>query len=260
MNKESLPDEMPIWRYLDLERFVIMLVSGSLRFTKAAAFGDDPWEGFCKVILPNPPEADADGTVRPNAWEELRISIASDSGEYLKNAREHLYVNSWSFRRDCMAMWKIYGSNSQGLAIQSSIGLYKAALDFNLPADHYAFGSIKYIDDIANSSIVIEDLTNQIPFQGPGLRERVTAKGFFKRSSYDYEEEWRGALYQDYRDIKGVDISCRLDTLIERVIVGPKAPEFIARVIEKLMNKFGLAKPVTRSELLSPPITRTAFN
>lgn len=42
-------DETPIWRYMDLPKFVSMLAAGCLWFSKAAQFKDDPWEGFCQV-------------------------------------------------------------------------------------------------------------------------------------------------------------------------------------------------------------------
>ncbi len=241
---------------MDLERFVTMLVSGALRFTKASIFRDDPWEGFCKVILPNTPlpEPDASGAVRLRSGEEFQAAIAHSTSKYLNATREHLYVNSWSLATDSMAMWKIYGWNGRGLAIQSSIARYKTALQFDVPSDHYTFGSVTYVNDIAASPSVVEDLTVDPLFPGPRLWQRITAKGLIKRSGYEYEREWRGALYQDPRpDITGVDITCELDNLIDTVFIGPYADEFMLQVIEDLMSRFGLAKAVSRSDLLKPP-------
>lgn len=42
---------------MDLLRFISMLFTRQLRFTKAATYKDDPWEGFCEVRhLEFPPE------------------------------------------------------------------------------------------------------------------------------------------------------------------------------------------------------------
>ena len=44
----EIDDETPIWRYMDLQRFVSMLATGTLWFTKAALF-EDPYEGFSEA-------------------------------------------------------------------------------------------------------------------------------------------------------------------------------------------------------------------
>lgn len=175
---------------MDPERFVTMLVSRALRFTKPSVFHDDPWEGFCKVILPNTPlpEPDATGAIHLQSAEEFQAAIARSASKYLDQTREHMYVSSWSLATDSMAMWKIYGSNGRGLAIQSSIARCKSALQFDLPSDHYMFGSVTYVNDMAASPIVVEDLTAEAPFPGPKLRQRITAKGFIKRSGYEHEK------------------------------------------------------------------------
>jgi hypothetical protein len=61
---------------MDLQRFVTMLVSSALRFTKAAEFGDDPWEGFCKVIVPSTaiPKKREDGTIYLESVQQLQAS------------------------------------------------------------------------------------------------------------------------------------------------------------------------------------------
>ena len=50
MNDE-VPHDTAIWRYMDLPKFLAMLVSNSMWFAKAATF-DDGYEGFCRVIEP----------------------------------------------------------------------------------------------------------------------------------------------------------------------------------------------------------------
>jgi hypothetical protein len=254
--QSPLPEETPIWRYMDLQRFVTILVSGALRFTKAAEFGDDPWEGFCKVIIPSTaiPEKLEDGTVHLQSVEQLLASFARHDAKYLDNARQHLYVNSWSMCADSMAMWKIYGANGKGLAILSSVGRCTNALSLDLTPDHYRFGCVQYDGDILNSPKILVDFSRSSPLPGPELRKQVTSKGFLKRSCYLFEEEWRGALYQEVRpNDTGVDIPCVLDTLIEAVVVGPNSDLFLVGVIEDLMGKFGIEKAVSRSTLLQAP-------
>ena len=259
---QSLPEETPIWRYMDLQRFVTILVSRALRFTKAAELSDDPWEGFCRVLIPSTaiPEKLEDGTVRLESVGQLQASFARHAAKYLENARQHLYVNSWSLCADSMAMWKIYGANGKGLAIRSSVGRYEQALRFDIPRDYYTFGRVEYAEDVASSRRVLADFRNSSPLPGPELREHVTSKGFLKRSCYRFEEEWRGALYQDAPpENTGVDIDCILDALIDSVVVGPESDLYLAGVVEDLIGKFGIKKAVSRSILLQPPLGSRIF-
>jgi len=48
-SNDEAPDETPIWRYMDLPKFVAMLASKSHWFTRAAHF-EDVYEGFCQVL------------------------------------------------------------------------------------------------------------------------------------------------------------------------------------------------------------------
>jgi len=261
MPQSAISEETVIWRYMDLQRFVVLMVSGAVRFTKAAAFHDDPWEGFCRVSVPSTliPEADANGTIQLD-WDQFSKSLADHSSKYLENAREHLYVTSWSLHIDSMALWKIYGANGRGLVIQSSVGRCKEALQFDIRPDQYTFGCVEYTDDIGSSPKVQADFTSQVPLPGPEVWKHVTSKGFLKRSCYEFEKEWRGALYQDYQPSDtGVDIRCQLDTLIDAVIVGPTADAFMPGVVEDLMSKFGIRKTVSRSNLLVPPPAKRVF-
>jgi Protein of unknown function (DUF2971) len=256
MSEHQQAADAAIWRYMDLERFVIMLVSNSVRFTKAAHFHDDPWEGFCKVLLPsNPlPAPDDQGVVRLETWDELKSAIAKSSSEYLTAAHEHLYVSSWSLSSDSMAMWKIYGSNGRGLAIKSSVQRFKMALHFGLSEDHFEFGPVRYVHNIASSPAIQEDFTSGAPFPGPDLHRSVISKAFVKRDAYQHENEWRCALYQDGRPgITGLDIQCDLLELIESIILGPYTPEFMVEIIQDLMGRFAIDKTVLRSNLLVPP-------
>jgi hypothetical protein len=246
---------------MDLQRFVTMLVSGALRFAKAADLGDDPWEGFCRVIVPGTPipEKGEDGTVHFQSGKQMMASFARSSARYLEEAREHLYVNSWSLYADSMAMWKIYGANGKGLAIQSSVERCKNSLHLDLSPDYYAFDCVEYADDIENSPKALADFSQSVPFPGPELRKHITSKGFLKRACYQFEKEWRAALYQDPRpEDTGVDIPCSFETLICRVVAGPNSDPYMVGVIEDLMDKFGVEKPVSRSKILQePPPDRT---
>jgi hypothetical protein len=257
-------DETPIWRYMDLPRFVAMLGSQSIWFAKAARF-EDGYEGFCQVQRPQMPQVDriakaitkatASGVTKLISLTEMLVDMAGRSADYFDNAREHLYVNSWCLADESMAMWEIYGGRGHGIALKSTVGKYRSAARFNLRVEQYAFGPVQYDLDIASNQELNLDLRQgAIPLPGPGVWEKLLRVAFHKRTCFEYEREWRAALYQDPRpDHVGCKIEFDLSELINAVYVGPRADSFLQDVTASIMEKFGLAKPLQRSALLQNP-------
>jgi len=127
----------------------------------------------------------------------------------------------------------------------------RKSLKFQVPKDYYSFGQVEYENDIDNSPKVRVDFSN-LASLNTRLQEHVIQKGFLKRSCYEFEIEWRSALCAE-PEMPGVDVECNLDTLIDNVVVGPYSELFVVDVIKDLMGKFGIERPVSRSNLLQPP-------
>lgn len=259
----EIGDETPIWRYMELPKLLAMLSSKTMWFAKAALF-EDGYEGFCKVqrreMPPHDPlskavtRTDANGR-RQISFTELVVDMARRSAEYFDNARQHLYVNSWCIGDESMAMWQIYGSGGQGVAVKSTVGQYRRAARFNVREEQCAFGPVEYDLDLTSSPDLNLDLREgSVPAPGPGVWERLLRLAFHKRTCFEYEREWRAALYQDRRpDGAGCNIDFDLDQLISSVCVGPRTDAFFADVVAAVMEKFGLSKPLEQSVLLQPP-------
>lgn len=157
-------------------------------------------------------------------------------------------------------MWQIYGALGHGIALRSSIGQYRRAARFNVLESHYAFGCVKYHDDLASCPDAMLDLRQgEVPLSS-GLWAKILDVAFLKRACFDYEREWRSALYQDYRseEIAGCNIDFDLDELISAVYVGPRAEPFEVATVKAIMDRFQLRKPLNCSVLLSPPSKRMA--
>jgi hypothetical protein len=62
-------------------------------------------------------------------------------------------------------------------------------------------------------------------------------------------------LYQDDQgsEVPGCSIDFDLDELVDEVFVGPRSEPFFLEAVSSLMQKFGLARPLKRSELLIGP-------
>jgi hypothetical protein len=140
------------------------------------------------------------------------------SAEYFRGARELLYVNSWCLADESMAMWHIYGSNGCGIAVKSTIGRYKLALKSEARSQ-FAFGRVEYHAEITEHPEMQVDISGSaIPMPGIGVWERMLKLPFHKRTCFEYEREWRAALYQDPRpEIPGCDIEFDLEQLISAV-------------------------------------------
>jgi hypothetical protein len=263
-SSNEAPDDTTIWRYMDLPKFVAMLVSNSLWFAKAARL-EDSYEAFCEAVLPEilgddrSPKCvtslNAEGVTTLISLPQMLRNLSDRSAAYVQNAPECLYVNSWCLADESMAMWEIYGSGGRGVAVKSSVGRYVRAAKFDVRQEQYDFGTVEY--DSGPPWMV--DLTDgAVP--GPSVWKKVLASAFHKRTCFAYEQEWRCALYQDPRpDSHGCNIIFDLGELIDTVYVGPRADKLFLDIVGSLMEKFRLSGSPQRSALLQAPLQRAQF-
>ena len=52
----------------------------------------------------------------------------------------------------------------------------------------------------------------------------------------------------------GVWKDVNLDRLVDRIFVAPTAPEWLAELVESVVSRYGLDKPVQRSKLDDEPL------
>jgi len=258
----AMPDDTPIWRYMDLTKFVAMLVSKTLWFAKTK-YLEEKYEGFAKAKAGTMPVNDrlakcitrttGEGVTDVISLTQMMVEFSQSSAAYFENAGEHLYVNSWCAGAESMAMWEIYGSKGCGIALKSTVGRYKQSARFEIREDQYAFGGVEYEDDPhSNPALNFDFSRGEIPV-GSGVWEKLLPVAFHKRICFDYEREWRGALYQDFRlESYGCNIDFELGELIDTVYVGPRADRFFLDVVGSVMEKFELEKPLVLSTLLEP--------
>jgi len=128
---ETPPDEIVIWRYIDLPKFLLMLEHKALYFALFSEF-EDKWEAVLD--------------------RELTASIAGQftaaSGQVIGLFQEFIKgiaVNCWYCGDDeSVAMWRLYTSSEYGIAIRSSVRDFKRALAVS-ELDVY-LGDVKYRD------------------------------------------------------------------------------------------------------------------
>lgn len=269
-----------IWRYMDFAKYVSLLVTRELWFSRADKLGEsfedklgDPFEG----------------TFSPATAEGLRRELLAfrDSGELPEETdideivesqvrgnqwlREWTYVNSWHMNeRESAAMWRLYARTNEAVAIQSTYAKLRDCLPSEVkagkpdmtgipekwvgPPNTVYLGEVQYIDYA----------TEPMP----------TGNAFhpfmFKRKSFEHERELRAVIptFPIIEDAQGVQrlpndltnlepgkaVQVSLEDLVEGVFVAPSAPNWFREVVEAVTSKYGLEHKPVRSSLDEKPL------
>lgn len=216
------PDTV-VWKYLDLSKFLDLLLSRKLFMSRSDKF-EDQYEG----------------TFSEPTFEEIK-KLSEHNPEFLayyKTHREKVVVSSWHINEyESFAMWQIFTQNSEGLAIQSTIGRLQKALDAEKDFKQY-IGEVNYID-YKKEYIPFDDMF--FPF-------------LFKRKSFQYEREVRIISDISSENIKindGLKIDVDINQLIERIYIHPKSENWYKKLVIELVSKLGFDFEIEKSDLES---------
>jgi len=212
-----------VWKYLDLSKFLDLLLSQKLFMSRSDKF-EDQYEG----------------TFSEPTYEEIK-KIAINNPEFLnyyKTHREKVAVSSWHINEyESFAMWQIFTQNSEGLAIQSTIGRLQNAV--NAEKNHKQYiGEVNYID-YKKEYIPFDDMF--FPF-------------LFKRKSFQYEREVRIISDVSESNIKlndGLKINVDINQLIEKIYIHPKSENWYKNLVIELVSKLGFDFTIEKSDLES---------
>lgn len=221
----KLPEdpETIVWKYLDLSKFLDLLLSKKLFMSRSDKF-EDQYEG----------------TFSEPTFEEIR-KLSIDNPEFLnyyKTHREKVAISSWHINEyESFAMWQIFTQNSEGLAIQSTIGRLQKALK---PEEHFQqyIGEVNYID-YKKEYIPFDDLF--FPF-------------LYKRKSFQYEREVRIISDVTQNNLKlndGLKINVDVNLLIEKIYIHPKSENWYKNLVIQLVEKLGFDITIEKSDLES---------
>jgi len=221
--KLSDNDSTIVWKYLDLSKFLDMLLSEKLFMSRSDKF-EDQYEG----------------TFSEPTFEEIK-KIAENNPKFLdyyKSHREKVVISSWHANEyESFAMWQIFTKNNEGLAIQSTIGRIKDALQ---PEKHFEqfIGEVNYID-YKKDFIPFDDTF--FPF-------------LFKRKSFQYEKEIRIISDVSQNNViidNGLKINVDINSLIEKIYIHPKSENWYKKLVIELVEKLGFDFTIEKSDLES---------
>lgn len=258
---ESIPkpesDSVTIWRYMDFTKFVAMLETQSLFFTRIASL-DDPFEGsFPKSQQP------MDRILQMLPAEVVsgltNVSVISSPGfqDFWKITRTWAMVNCWhAVEHESAAMWKLYAPDGRGIAIRSTVGQLREALGAPQEIDgffggkHFDIGMIQYIDYSVST----------IPL------DNGAAQFFRKRRSFEHERELRALFIHYPRSTtqwfdysrrptdKGRPFPVDLKKLCSEIRVAPQAETWYSELVTKVTARYGLGLQPQQSELDGEPL------
>jgi hypothetical protein len=227
----SVPNDpdAPIWRYVDLFKFVAMLNEGGLYFCRADLFKDT-----------------FEGTFTPQSIDTYRKHLATVAPhlsattwpEILSNIRKNSYVSCWHLSEvESADLWRLYGNT---IAIRST---YRNLCRF-LPLDRFDIGMATYIDYVNDHPDV----------------SHTAAPLFFKRDSLAHERELRAVTqihtFEGDRQVpdptpgfEGQYALGDLNDLVVELVVAPDMPSWMREQVFKLSRHYGLDKVCSPSSL-----------
>lgn len=237
MNEQSSTREEPngntkIWRYLDFTKFISLLDTSKLFFTRADLF-EDTFEGSL-----------------PKKNVELRSHYTNpgERSKITKHWTRCIAVNCWhENEHESAAMWKLYLKSGEGVAIQSTYAkLKQSVID---QKDIVRIGNVQYID-YETEMIKEEGLTNVF---------------FYKRKSFAHENEIRAIIFEppvtapsdifDKGTIQdGLTIDIDLSNLIQKVYLAPNAPFWFRDLVCSLIKKYEYNFEIVHSDLDKSPV------
>jgi hypothetical protein len=221
----QLPDDpnTVVWKYLDLSKFLDLLLTRQLFMSRSDKFEDQH-----------------EGTFSEPTFKEIQ-KLSENNPDFLKfykKHREKVVISSWHINEyESFAMWQIFTQKHEGLAIQSTLGRLQKALAPERDFNQY-IGEVNYIDY----------RKEYIPFDN----------GFFpflfKRQSFQYEREVRIITDASSRHItidNGLKIDVDLNMLVERIYIHPKSENWYQNLVIGLVKQLGFSFDIQKSDLES---------
>ena len=222
------PQQATLWRYLDFAKFVSLLDSSALFFSRADQLGD-PFEG----VLPK-----ANVQTLPDRYPADVASMILTGLPTMQQITRGHFVNCWHWSEfESDAMWKIYAQQSASVAVKTDFSSFSESF---VDDQTVYIGKVTYIDYNANFAPEGNSM-------GPLL---------YKRNHFQHEQEVRAILSASPpigHQEPGRTVMVDLHKLIHEVRVSPLAPAWVSDLVTSMVSRYGLQAPVGTSSLAENP-------
>lgn len=222
-------DEVEIWRYMDIAKFLDLISHDRLFFCNGQALSDEHEGAIPEAIL----EAKRRDLRNSGlAGRDLEEEMAAYQYLEANAMRELALFNGWSIgTEESYALWKVYlGGQPFGVAIKSTVGRLLASIEAGndeYPEDFYV-GRVEYREDLPEASLHrLRLLTRKMPF-------------------YRYENELRliilnyplseGGTRPPYPLNVGRYVKIDTAVLVQSVVLSPFAPEHFYSSLQRVVD------------------------
>jgi len=257
--------DIKIWRFMDFTKYVSLLESKRLFFSRADRLGD-PFEGSiskrsmaARKYIAEKFGREVQGVnsalVELAGFEgKLWDSVEADTYHLRWNA-EWMFISCWHMNPvESSAMWQLYAPSGHGVALQTT---YRKLRE-SLPNDVY-IGKVQYICyekdlvDLKNAfspfickreSFSHEAELRAIHHDSPKYTKRDENTG----------EEVRAAAHHVRNSEGGKSFAVDLDHLVENLYVSPVAESWYAELVTSVTQRYSCTFPVNQSSLDATPI------
>jgi len=223
---EKVADETTIWRYMRLGPFLEMLVQGALFQTRVDAFADGSEGAYGYASVKLDPSVVQVLNVSPRRFYDsngVQHFIPAKNAELIREARRHAVVTCW-FKHpgyESYAMWRIYGSDDYAVAIATTVGALRDALQRR--------------GEVRVGEVAYEPLPSVIP--------DIFTLFFHKRHEYKSEQEIRSIqvslnpVPEPYQ-MQSLD-PLQLDALLNKIVVAPRMRQTMYdTVLQSIQSRF----------------------
>jgi hypothetical protein len=242
------PADAQLWRYVDLAKYLSLLSTQALWFSRADLLGDRFEGSISKATMEQ----------REKAYSEFPGLLRSmdQLAESRRKALRFHFISCWHCsERESAAMWRLY-MKDHGIAIVTTYDRMRSALGGE---DEIYVGFVRYID-----------YDSQVIPEGNWLWPYM-----HKRRSFEHEHEVRAILTRwplnldpppkegegersvidwDRPTLPGVAVPVDIPALIQEVRIIPDAPSWFADVVQDVTRRYDFNFPVTPSELGGDPL------
>lgn len=229
-------NELKIWRYMDLAKFISLLSNKALFFASPCQFNDpyefdlpkshyqalDELNDNWKQKLLQELEEKIPNLKNTPQYEKIiqNINQMSSTKSLNNEVKKKFGVSCWHINDyENEALWKVYSNQGQGIAIETTDEKLKKSF-------------------ITEKNVLCDKVRYEDFDTAPIEKGHKHYGGFLKRKAFEYEKEYRGMVLLDESDYDcGCLIQVNLETLIEKIHIAPSMPSYFKDAITFLCNQ-----------------------
>ncbi len=231
LEAEDLDDEVILWKYMDLAKFVSMLEKKAIWLARADTFYDKHEGNFPDEMK----EYINKAFINFDEDDKSPVKSASDFQDYLV---KNTFISCWHHNlEENMVMWEIYGKDKNAVAIQTTVEGITNHIDTSGMSGHsLIMRNVEY----KNADEITDILLYEDCF-------------FRKRRHFSFEKEVRISLdtYSSFKPSKNTPYGHKLPVtflsgMIQKVLIHPDSSDWFLEVVNSITSKYELHASVDR--------------